>query len=143
MHGRALEIEQFAVARIAPPDDLIDKATVGLERVKGARAAQQQRIHNRFLQMAMRALDCAVLMRQTRIVAARRHAVMGAQRLIASGEIRAGIAVEVAERGRQAVAAMLQRHGTERPQCVLQALGQGHKALAAEHDVRVLPAAEG
>ena len=40
LHGRALEIEQFAVARIAPPDDLIDKATVGLERVKGARAAQ-------------------------------------------------------------------------------------------------------
>ena len=41
---RALEIEPLAVARIAPPDDLVDKTTIGVELVKGARAAQQQRI---------------------------------------------------------------------------------------------------
>ena len=38
---------------------------------------------------------------------------------------------------------MLQRGSTERPQCVLQALGQCHKALTAEHDRSVLPPREG
>jgi hypothetical protein len=38
---------------------------------------------------------------------------------------------------------MLQWRGAECPQRVLQAFGQGHKALAAEYDVSVLPAAEG
>ena len=38
---------------------------------------------------------------------------------------------------------MLQRRAAERPQRVLQPLGQRHEALAAEHDMGVFPAREG
>src|SRR6266853_1683710 len=38
---------------------------------------------------------------------------------------------------------MLQRGPAERPQRILQALGQCHEALTAEHDMGVLPAREG
>lgn len=37
---------------------------------------------------------------------------------------------------------MLQRRATESPQGVLQALGQGHKTLAAQHHVGLFPAGE-
>src|SRR5579862_847873 len=93
--------------------------------------------------MAMRAFDRAVLVRQAAIIAGRLHAVMGAQRLIAAGLVLPGVLVEIAEGGRQAVAAVLQRGTTQHPQRVLQALRQRHKALAAEHDMGVLPAREG
>ena len=57
LQRRALEIQPLAVARIAPADDLVDKASIGLERIEIARTAQQQRVLDRSLQMAMRALD--------------------------------------------------------------------------------------
>jgi len=37
---------------------------------------------------------------------------------------------------------MLSRHASERPQRVLQALGQSHEALAAEHHMSMLEAGE-
>src|SRR5712671_1796981 len=37
LQGRALEIEPFAVASIAPPDDLVDEAAIGIESVEIAR----------------------------------------------------------------------------------------------------------
>src|SRR5437762_10171155 len=49
----------------------------------------------------MGALDRAVLVGDTAIVARRRHAVMGAQLLIAPGEVLLGLTIEVAERCRQ------------------------------------------
>ena len=73
LRRRALEIEALAVASIAPADDLVDEAAIGFERVKIARAAQQQRVLDRPLQMAVRAFDRAVLVRQTPIVAGRLH----------------------------------------------------------------------
>ena len=141
--GRALEIEPLGVARVAPPDDLVDEAAIGGERVEVARAAQQQRIFDRLLEMAVRAFDRAVLVRDAAIVARRLHAVMAAQRLVAARLILPRIVVEIAEGGRQAVAAMLQRRAAERPQRVLQPFGQRHEALAAEHDMGVFPAREG
>ena len=79
-------------------------------------------------------------MRDAAIIAGRLHPVMGAQRVIAPGQVLARIRVEVAERRRQAVAAVLARRAAERPQRVLQPLGQGHVAFAAEDDVRMLEA---
>jgi hypothetical protein len=38
---------------------------------------------------------------------------------------------------------MLQGRTAERPQPILQALGQGHKTLAAQHDMAMLPTREG
>ena len=68
---------------------------------------------------------------------------MGAQRLVAARQILLRVTVEVAEGGRQAVAAMLQGSPAERPQRILHSLGQRHEALPAEHDMGVLPAREG
>ena len=67
---------------------------------------------------------------------------MAHQALIALCEVVLSIAVEVAERCRQAVAAMLVRHAAERPQGILQALRQSHEAFATENDVSVREARE-
>ena len=65
---------------------------------------------------------------------------MGAQRLVAPGQVLAGFAIEIAEGGREAVAAVLARRAAEGPQGVLQPLGEGDIALAAEHDMGMLEA---
>src|SRR5690348_12056553 len=83
--------------------------------------------------------DRAVLMRQAPMVAGRLHAVMCAQCLVAPRLILPCVGVEIAEGGRETVAAMLQSGPAERPQCVLQTLRQCHKAFPTEHDVSMLP----
>src|SRR3954452_2889505 len=139
----ALEIKTLAVASIAAPNYLVDEAPIDLERGEIARPAQQQRVLDCPLQMAVWAFDRAVLVRQAPIVAGRLHAVMSAQRLVAPRLILPRVIVEIAERGRQTVAAVLQRSLAERPQRILQTLRQCHKALTAEHDMNMLPAREG
>ena len=67
----------------------------------------------------MAGLDGAVLVGNAGVVAGRRHAVVGAQRLIALSLILQGIALEIAERRREAVAAMLERRAAKRPERVL------------------------
>src|SRR5271166_4606229 len=67
---------------------------------------------------------------------------MAAQGLVAPGLVLRGLTVEVAECRRQAVAAVLVRRTAERPQGILQSLGQGDEALAAEHHLGMLPAGE-
>jgi len=51
------------------------------------------------------------------------------------------LGAEIAERCRQAVGAMLAGHATEAPEGVLQPFRQGREALAAQHDLGMLPAA--
>src|ERR1700757_3966760 len=92
--------------------------------------------------MSMRPFDRAVLMRQTAIVARRRHAVMCTQRLVALSQILRRILLEIAERRREAVTAVFLRYATERPQGVLQTLGQGDEALAAQYHASLLPTGE-
>jgi hypothetical protein len=74
--------------------------------------------------MAVCTLDRTVLVSDARIVARRRHAVMGAQLFVAPRQVFLRLAREIAERRRQAVAAMLLRDAAERPQCALQAFGE-------------------
>lgn len=93
--------------------------------------------------MAVRPFDGAVLMCDTTVVAARRHAIMRAERLITGRPVGGGIALEIAERGGQAVAAVLPGRAAERPERVLQALRQRHETLAAKHRMDMLKAAEG
>jgi len=57
LQGRALEIETLAVARVAPPDDLVDEAAICIQVGEVARPAQQQRILDCQLEMAVRAFD--------------------------------------------------------------------------------------
>jgi hypothetical protein len=90
--------------------------------------------------MAVGTFDGAVLVRDALVVAGRRHAVMSAQFVIAAGEIGFCISIKIAEGGRQAVAAMIERRTTERPQGVLQTLGQSDEAFAAKDDMGVLEA---
>jgi hypothetical protein len=80
--------------------------------------------------------DRAILVRDTAVIARRHHAVMRAQRLIAAGLVLRRLRLEIAERRRKAVTAMLERCATQGPERVLQAFGQGNEALATQHDVR-------
>jgi hypothetical protein len=56
-----LQLNALAVVGISPTDDLVYEAAVGIEIVEVATAAQQQRIFERLLEMAMRTLDRPVL----------------------------------------------------------------------------------
>src|SRR6266567_2898108 len=77
------------------------------------------------------------------VVEGRHHVVMAHQCLIAQRQILLCVAVQVAECCRETIAAVLAWCPAERPQRILQTLGQRHKALAAEHDVGMLEAREG
>src|ERR1700731_2460216 len=138
----SLDLDALAVPCVAPPDHLVDEATVGSEILELARAAQQEFVAKRALEVTMGALDRAVLVCDASIVARRHHAVMGAQLLIAAGEVLLGITIEIAERRRQAVAAVLLWYPTQPPQRVLQAFRERHEALAAKHNMSMLEARE-
>jgi hypothetical protein len=68
----------------------------------------------------MRPFDRVILVCHAAMVAGRRHAVVRAQRLIAFGQIRRRVLLSVAERRREAVAAVFLRCATKRPQGGLQ-----------------------
>jgi hypothetical protein len=138
LQRRALDGDARRRAGVVAPDHLVDEAAIGGQVGEATGAAQQQRIGDRRLEVAVRALDRAVLVREPGVVAAGCHAVVGAQRVVAPGQVLGRVAPEVAEGGREAVAAVLARRAAERPERVLQALGQRHMALTAEHDMGVL-----
>ena len=82
-------------------------------------------------------------MRHAAIVAGGLHPVMGAQRVITPGQVLARIGIQVTERGRETVAAVLARCATKGPQRVLQPLGKCHVAFAAEDHMGMLEARAG
>ena len=128
----ALGIDAGTAASVLGRHDLVDEAAIGGQIIEVARGAQQERVANRRLEMAVRALDPAILMRDAAVVAGRRHAVMPAQRVVAGGEIRPGFGIKIAEGRRQAVAAVLRRRTAQRPQRVLQPFGKRDVTLAAQ-----------
>ena len=89
--------------------------------------------------MAVLAFDRAVLVRHPGVVAGRRQVVMGAQGLVTTRLVDAGIVIEIPERGGEAVGTMLDRHAAERPKGVLQADGKRGETLAAQHRLSMLP----
>ncbi len=139
---RPLQLDPLAIVGVAPANDLVDEAAVGIQIVEVTAATQEQRVLQRLLEMAVRAFDGAILVCDARVVPGRYHAVMAHQPLIALCQILLSVAVQVAECRREAIAAMLARHPAERPQRILQTLGQRDKALAAKHDVSMLEARE-
>ncbi len=68
---------------------------------------------------------------------------MGAQRLVATRLVGAGVVVEIAERRGEAVGAVLGRHAAEGPERVLQTDRECREALAAEHRLGMLPGGVG
>src|SRR3954447_19056936 len=101
-------------------------------------ATQEQRVLQTLLEMAVRTLDRAILVRDTQIVARRGHAVVAHQFRITQRLILRSLTRQVAERRRETVAAMLVRRPAEPPQRVLQSLRQFHIALATKHHMGVL-----
>ena len=93
--------------------------------------------------MAVGALDRSVLVRDAGVVAGRRHIIVAHEALVALRQILLGFAVEIAERRRQTVAAMFEWNPAERPQGILQAIGQRRETLAAKHDMGMRKAREG
>jgi hypothetical protein len=139
----ALEFDELVAPCVAATDEVGDPVAIGVEAVEVGAAAQHQCLGDGALKVAVLALDRAILVRHAEVVAGRLHAIMGTQGLVAPGLILSGIAVEITERGREAVGAMLGRGAAERPQGVLQATGQGREALAAQHRLGMLPAGIG
>jgi hypothetical protein len=117
--GRALQRDALGVVGVAPADDGIDERPVGVEVGEVAAAVQEQSVLQRLLEVAVRALDRSVLVRDAGVVARRLHGVVAHEALVALGQVDLRVGVEVTERRRQAVAAMLLRHAAERPQRVL------------------------
>jgi len=131
------------MAPIARGHDLIDKAAIRRQISKVAASPQQQGIPHHSLDVAVRALDRAVLVGNACIVAGRLHPVMSAQRIISRGQISAGIGIKITERSREAVRPVTPRSTACGPQGVLQPLSQGNKALAAQDHMAVLEPAIG
>ena len=104
-----LALDPLGVAGIGAADDLVDEGSVGGQIGEVGRRPQQQGIGYGPLEVAVRALDRAVLVGYAGRVAGRRHAVVGTQRLVAKGDVRLRRLVEVAEGRRQAVGAVLAR----------------------------------
>ncbi len=100
-------------------DAFVDEAAPVGEICEVAGAAQDQSLIEGDLEVVVVGLDRAVLMRLPGSVAAREHAVVGAEGLVAIGDVGRSVSVEVAISGGEAVGAVLVRHASQGPQCVL------------------------
>ncbi len=133
----ALHLDPLAVVGILPAENLVDEAPIGIEGVEVFGAAHQQGVLQRPFEMAMRALDGAILMGNAGVVARRRHPIVTHEAPLALRQVLLGFGVQIAEGRRQAVAAVLLRHTTKRPKRILQALGERNETLPSEHDTGV------
>jgi hypothetical protein len=102
--------------------DLPQEACVLFAAGEVATAAEQQRLRDRDLEVAMGRLGIAVLVRLSDIDPLARQSVMCQKVAIASLEL--ARRRQVVDRGAQAVTAMSLRHAAQFPQRVLQAVGQ-------------------
>jgi len=85
----------------------------------------------------------AILVTGSAVVAGRAHPVVGAQPVVAFGQILLLVGAQVLVGRQQTVGAMFPRGPAEAPQRFLQPLGQRRVGLPAEHHLHVAPAAEG
>ena len=90
--------------------------------VEIAAAAQDQLLLQPPFHMAVRGLNDAVLMGHAAVVAAGGQPVMGAERLVAGGDVKGVAAVPVAAGGREPIGAQLLWHPAAGGQGVLQPL---------------------
>lgn len=118
-------------ATVATADDLVDEAPPVSDVVEVERAAQDQRLVERGLEVAVVSLDRSVLVRLARIAAAGEQAVVGAEVVVALRDVLRRFRVEVAIRGGEAVGAVLAEDPAEGPERVLEVLGQGRTSVAS------------
>src|SRR3982751_3765278 len=79
---RPLQFDSLAIVSIVAANDFIDEAAGAVQIIKVPAATQEQRVLQPLLEMAVRTLDRAILVRDTQIVARRGHAVVAHQFLI-------------------------------------------------------------
>lgn len=121
-------------------DDLIDEGAVSAKAFEVGTPTRQQRVPDRVLEIAVSTFYGTVFMHHSLVVPRGGHPVMRAEPVVAFGEIGSGLGITIAEGGRQAVAAVQGRGTAHGPQCVLQTLRQGNKALTTQNDMGVLGA---
>lgn len=90
----ALDVDALGIAGVHAADDLVDEAAVAGQIAEIARSSHQSRVVDRPLEMAVRAFDGAVLMRDAAIVAGRGHAVVAAQFVVAARQVLPGVLVK-------------------------------------------------
>jgi hypothetical protein len=140
---RRLDAHRGLPAAVPAGDELVDEPSPFGDIGEVAGAAQDQRLVERSLEVAVVGLHCPVLVRLAGIATARGHSVVGAELFVAAGHVLLRLGVEVAIGRGEAVGAMLARDAAEGPERVLEVLGQRGEALAAEHEGGVLPATVG
>jgi hypothetical protein len=111
----ALQLHHLAATRVAPGDQVGDPDAIGIEALEIDAATKQQSLGHTALEMSVLTFNGAVLMRHPGVIAGWCHLVVCAQRLVATRLVDLGIVIEIAERGRQTVGAVLNRHAAERP----------------------------
>ena len=114
--------EAVGAARVPRRRDLLQERDVLLAVGKFAAAAEQQRLIDRGLEVPVRRLRVAVLVRLPRVDPLARHAVVREQVAVSGLEL-AGRR-QVVHGGAQGIGAMAPRHAAEFPHRVLQAVGE-------------------
>lgn len=131
--------EAGGAVRVPPLDQLLEKLLVLRTTGEVAAAAEQERLIDHRLQVAVRRFNVAVLMRLTGIGPLRLEPIVVHQLLIPPVKLAAFR--QVVDRGGQAVAAMSAGHAAQCPQRLLQATAHGlerfREADVGEFPVRV------
>src|SRR5438477_8952902 len=70
---RPLQFDALAIVSIVAANNFIDEAAVAVQIIEVTAATQEQRVLQPLLEVAMRTLDRAILVRDTQIVARRCH----------------------------------------------------------------------
>jgi len=78
-----LQLDPLGVVGIPLADLLVDESAVGIKIVEVPGTAQQRRVFERLLEMAVGTLDRPVLVHDAAVVAGWPHAVVGTERLVA------------------------------------------------------------
>lgn len=111
----------FPAIRVAHSHHLVEKLPVCVATAEVAAATQMQRLIHRVLEVSMRRLAVAVLVRLANIDPLAAQAVMVQQPAIAC--LKLALDRQVVDRRAQTVTPMPARHAPEFPQRVLQAVG--------------------
>jgi hypothetical protein len=122
-------------ARIPLPPHVFEKRRIRFPIGKVPAAAQQQRLVHRLLEMPMRRLDIAVLVRLPRLNPLAHQSVMRQQRLIALAELPP--LRQVVDRRTHPVAAVPLRHAAQLRQRILQTDAQTLETLAVANRHRL------
>jgi hypothetical protein len=125
-NGEFLGVALLA-GRVARGRHVVEKVAVVVATAEIAAATQEQRLVHGGLEMSMRRLAVAVLVRLTHVDPLAGQAIMFQQAAIAALKLTLGR--QVVDRRAQAVAAMPARHAAQFPQGVLQTVGQGLERL--------------